>query len=154
MSMLGKTLAMMEGLGLKLDPEFDIFSVSEPIVQQLKWDMLVPNAEWGEALLRQGVDWSEFAMLLPRASRRLLEKIEQGQPFDVQLLDADKLMSGLGRLVNRLSLSMIIGALVIALSILIATTTDGSPLQSLISAGLVGVVILGIWLMISIIRGK
>jgi predicted unusual protein kinase regulating ubiquinone biosynthesis (AarF/ABC1/UbiB family) len=29
--MLAKTAVMMEGLGLKLDPDYDFFSVSEPI---------------------------------------------------------------------------------------------------------------------------
>ncbi len=43
--MLAKTLVMMEGLGLKLDPDFDIFAVSEPMVQRLKWQMLRPDAE-------------------------------------------------------------------------------------------------------------
>lgn len=152
--MLGKALAMMEGLGLELDPDFDFFSVSEPIVQRLKRHMFLPNGEWGKALIRQGADWSEFMILLPRASRRLLEKIEQGQPFNVELSTADNLICRLGRLVNRLSFSVIIAALVISLAILIATTSDGSPIQSLVAVGFLGVVILGIGLIISIIRGR
>lgn len=151
---LGKTVAMMEGLGLKLDPDFDIFAVSEPIVQRLKWQMLLPDAELGKDLLHQAVDWGELLRLLPRAGRRLAEKIELNQSFDVELANADTLLSGLGRLVNHLSLSMIIAAMVIALSILIANTANGSPIQMLITAGFIGVVILGIWLMISIFRGK
>jgi hypothetical protein len=83
-----------------------------------------------------------------------LEKIEQDQPFYVELFDADTWMSGLGRLVNRLSLSVIIAALVIGLSILIATTSYGSPIQILITAGFIGVMMLSIWLMISIFQGK
>lgn len=151
---LGKTMVMMEGLGLKLDPDFDIFAVSEPIVEQLKLQMFLPNAEWGKSFLRQGADWIEFAKLLPRASRHLLEKIERNQSFDVELANADALLCGLGRLVNRLSLSMIIAAMVIGLSILIANTANGSPIQILITIGLIGVVILGIWLIISIFRGR
>jgi len=151
---LGKTVAMMEGLGLKLDPEYDFFSTSKPIVQQLKWDLLRPNADWGNALLRQGADWSELVKLFPRTGRRLLEKIDQDQPFDVELFDADRLLSGLGRLSNRLSLSVIIAALVIGLAILIATTAKGSPIQILIWICFLGVVILGIWLIISIFRGR
>ena len=33
--LLGKTLSMMEGMGRRLDPDFDMFAVSEPIVQRL-----------------------------------------------------------------------------------------------------------------------
>ncbi len=151
---LAKTLVMLEGLGLKLDPDFDIFAVSEPMVQRMKWQMLRPDAEWGQALLRQAADWSALARLFPRAGRRVLEKIEQNQSLDVELSNADRLMCGLGHLVNRLSLSVIIAALVIGLSILIATTSSGSPIQILITAGFIGVVILGIWFIISILQGR
>ncbi len=152
--MLMKTLTMMEGLGLKLDPDYDAFSISEPIVNQLKGQMLLPNEEWSKGLLHQVADWGELARLFPRATRRLMEKIEQGQPFEVGLFGAEALMAGLGRLVNRLSLSMLIAALVIALSVLIATTSKGSPIQILIAAGFIGVVILSIWLIVSIFRGR
>jgi ubiquinone biosynthesis protein len=152
--MLTKTVVMMEGVGLKLDPDFDIFSVSEPIVRQLKWKMLLPSTDWSNILLRHGTEWGEFAMLLPRVSRRVLERIEQGRLFDVELFDADKLTSGLGHLVNRLSLSIIIAAMVIGLAILIATTSKESPIQLLIVSSFVAVLILGFWLMISIFRGR
>jgi predicted unusual protein kinase regulating ubiquinone biosynthesis (AarF/ABC1/UbiB family) len=44
--------SMMEGLGQQLDPDFDIFSVSEPYARELKRRMWLPKAEWGQALLR------------------------------------------------------------------------------------------------------
>ncbi len=93
-------------------------------------------------------------MLFPRAGRRVLEKIEQNQSLDVELSNAERLLCGLGHLVNRLSLSVIIAALVIGLSILIATTSYGSPIQILITAGFIGVMMLSIWLMISIFQGR
>jgi predicted unusual protein kinase regulating ubiquinone biosynthesis (AarF/ABC1/UbiB family) len=49
-------MAMIEALGLKLDPDFDFFAVSEPYVQQLKIQMCLSKVEWGQALLRQGTD--------------------------------------------------------------------------------------------------
>ena len=82
------------------------------------------------------------------------EGIEQNQSFDVGLSNADNLLNGLRCLVNRLSLSVIIAALVIGLAILLATTSNGSPLQILITAGFTGVVVLGIWLKVSIFREK
>jgi ubiquinone biosynthesis protein len=152
--MLAKAMVMMEGLCLKLDPDFDIFAVSEPIVERLKWQMLRHNAEWGKALLRRTADWSELTRLFPRASRWLLEKIEQNQSFDVALSNVDLLLGGFGRLANRLSLSMIIASMVIGLAVLISTTSNGSPIQILIMAGFMGTVVMGNWLMISIFRGR
>ncbi|MCE5207456.1 MAG: AarF/ABC1/UbiB kinase family protein [Chloroflexi bacterium] len=151
--LLAKTMAMIEGLGLKLDPDFDFFSVSESIVGELKWRMLLPDEGWKQTLLQQGIDWGELGMLFPRAGRRLLEKIDQDQAFDVGLRDTDKIMTGFGRFVNRLAVSILIAALILSLAILIANTADGSPLQLLIVAGFVAVVCLGIWLLISTLRG-
>ncbi len=151
--LLGKTLAMIEGLGLQLDPDFDFFAVSEPYVREQKWQMWMPKAEWGQALLRQGTDWVEFLNLLPRMGRRLLEMAEQDELFEIGLKDKNVLLGSLNQLVNRLSLSIIIAGMVVSLAILIAVTTTGSPLQSLVSAGFIATIGLGIWLLISILRG-
>jgi ubiquinone biosynthesis protein len=151
--LLGKTLAMIQGLGMQLDPDFDFFAISKPYVQELKRQMWLPNAEWGQALLRQGSDWVEFLNLLPRTGRRLLEKTEQDELFEFGLKDKDVLLGVLNRLVNRLSLSIVIAGLVVSLAILMAVTTAGSPLQSLVTAGFIATLGLGIWLLISILRG-
>jgi ubiquinone biosynthesis protein len=152
--LLGKSLAMIQGLGLQLDPDFDIFAVYKPYVQKLKQQMSLPNAEWGQALLRQGSDWVEFLNLLPRTARRLLEKTEQDELFEFGLKDKNVLLGALNRLVNRLSLSIVIAGMVVSLAILITVTIPGSPLQSLVSAGLIATIGLGIWLLIGIVRGK
>src|SRR5512139_2327534 len=148
--LLGKSLAMIEGLGLQLDPDFDFFAVSEQYMGELKRQVWLPKAEWGQALLRQGADWIEFLNLLPRTGRRLLEKTEQDELFEFGLKDKDFLLGGLSRLVNRLSLSIVIAGLVVSLAILIAVTTAGSPLQFLVVVGFVATLGLGFWLLISI----
>ena len=61
-------------------------------------------------------------------------------------------MNGLDRLVNRLSLSIVIAGLVVGLAILIAVTAAGSPLQILVVTGFIAVVGLGIWLLISMLK--
>jgi ubiquinone biosynthesis protein len=150
--LLGKSLAMIEGLGLQLDPDFDFFVVSEPYMGELKRQLWLPKAEWGQSLLRQGADWVEFLKLLPRTGRRLLEKTEQDELFEFGLKDKDILLGGLSRLVNRLALSIVIAGLVVSLAILIAVTTSGSPLQILVVVGFVATLGLGFWLLISILR--
>ncbi len=151
--LLGKTLAMTEGMGLTLDPDFDIFAVSEPFVRELGWQMWLPNREWGQILLRWGTEWAEFANLLPRMGRRLLEKVERNEPLEFELKDMGRMLNELGRLVNRLSLSIVIAGLVVSLAILIAVTAAGSPLQILIVAGFIATAGLGVWLLISMLRG-
>lgn len=151
--LLGKSLAMIEGLGMQLDPDFDIYAVSKPYVQQLKQQMYLPKAEWGQALLRQGADWVEFVNMLPRTGRHFLEKAERNELLEVGLKDSGRLSDGLSRLVNRLSLSIVIAGMVVSLAILISVTAAGSPLQNLVVAGFVATLGLSTWLLISTLRG-
>jgi len=60
----------------------------------------------------------------------------------------------LNRLANRLALSILITGLVISLAIILSVTVSGSPLQILVVAGFLVMAGLGIWLLISILRGS
>ncbi len=85
--------------------------------------------------------------------RRLLERVERNEPLEFELKDMGRMLNELGRLVNRLSLSIVIAGLVVSLAILIAVTAAGSPLQILIVGGFIATVSLGIWLVVSMLRG-
>ncbi|PKO22586.1 MAG: hypothetical protein CVU38_08645 [Chloroflexi bacterium HGW-Chloroflexi-1] len=151
--LLGKTLAMMEGLGLQLDPDFDMFAVSEPFVRRLAWRLALPRRAWGQELLRQGADWGELISRLPRTGNRLLEQAERGELFQIRLQDADSIMSRLDRLATRLALSVLVAALIVSLALLIPLTTAGGPLQLPVATGFIVATGLGVWLLISILRG-
>jgi len=151
--LLGKTLAMMEGIGLQLDPDFDMFAVSEPLVRRLTWHLVLPRRAWGEELLRQGAEWGELVTRLPRIGNRLLEQSERGELFQIRLKDADSVMRRLDRLATRLALSVLVAALVVSLALLIPLTTAGGPLHWPVAIGLIIAAGLGVWLLISILRG-
>ncbi len=152
--LLGKTMAMMEGVGLRLDPNFDIFSVSEPYVQQLKRQFLLPNRQWGESLLRQSVNLAELIDLIPQSGKRILKKAEQGELFEIRLKDTGRILTILDRLVMRISLSILVSAFVVSLAMLIPVTTSGTLAQVLAVSGFLITIGLGIWLLISILRAK
>lgn len=152
--LLGKTMAMMEGVGLRLDPDFDIFSVSEPYVEQLKRQYWLPNRRWGEALIQQGLNMAELIDLLPRSGKRLLRKAEKGDLFEIRLKETDRILTVLDRLVMRLSLSILVAAFVVSLAILIPVTTGSTLARVLAVTGFLITIGLGIWLLISILRAK
>ena len=83
----------------------------------------------------------------------MLALTSKDELFEFGLKEKDVLLGVLNRLVNRLSLSIVIAGMVVSLAILIAVTRAGSPLQSLVSAGFLATIGLGIWLLISILRG-
>jgi ubiquinone biosynthesis protein len=150
--LLLKTLAMMEGVGLELDPDFDVFAVAEPFMRRLAWQLMLPRRKWGQNILRQGADWGELLSALPRTGSRLLERAERGDLFQVGLKDADRIMNVLDRLTTRLALSVLAAALIIGLAMLIPSTTAGSMVQWMVVIGFLGAAGLGVWLLISIIK--
>lgn len=147
--LLCKTASMMEGVGLKLDPKFDIFAVGEQYVKKLVWQLVLPERTWGQSLIRQSADWSEFIQSLPRTGSRLMEQLESGSLFHIGFKDTDRIINGLDRLTTRLALSLLAAALIIALAMLIPITTPGSIIQWVVVIGFIGAVGLGVWLLIS-----
>jgi len=152
--LLGKTLAMMEGVGLQLDPDFDVFAVAQPFVRRLLWNMAIPDAGWVRAALLGGVNWGELFNRLPRAGNRMLERIERDEPFRIQIDDTDPIINRLDRLFTRLSLSILVGALIIGLAFLASNPSPSFWGQWMIIGGLVSIISLGIWLFILLIRSK
>ncbi len=155
--LLGKTLAMMEGVGLKLAPEFDIFAVSEPYVRRFMWQMLSPRS-WGWPLVRGIDDWATLTRTIPRVGSQVLERIERGE-VEVQLrhIGLQEALTRADRLANRISLSMLLSALIVGLALLIPAFKlgeIGNLATILVIIGFIFVSLLGIWLIISIWRSR
>lgn len=152
--LLGKTLAMMEGVGLKLDPDFDIFEVSEPFVRRLMWQLASPRV-WGRKLVQGASDWGELLTTFPRRVPRLLDQLEQGElGFTMSLRETDQALGKLDRIANRLAISILIAALIVSLALLVPLAAAGGRGLAfwLIVAGFVVATLLGLMLLVSIWR--
>jgi ubiquinone biosynthesis protein len=152
--LLGKTLAMLEGIGLQLDPDFDVFSVAKPFVRRLLWNMVMPNSGWAQGILLSGANWGELFNRLPQAGNRMLERIERDEPFRIQIDDVNQNINRLDRQFTRLSLSILVGALIIGLALLVSNPSPSSWGQWMIIGGLVLIISLGIWLFILLLRPR
>lgn len=148
--LLGKTLAMMEGIGLQLDPEFDVFAVAQPFVQRLILHMVLPNSTWVRTLFLGGANWGELFNRLPRAGNRIMDRIERNEPFEIHIDDTDRIMDKLDQLFTRLSLSLLVGALIIGVAFLIPYASQNSLGQSMIIGVLATITVL----CISLLRSK
>jgi len=153
--LLGKTLAMMEGVGLELDPDFDIFVVSEPVVRRLTREMLLPKS-WGGPLLKTAVEWAELMATTPESVERLLEQAKEGE---LQLIfkhtGLDKPLAQLDQIATRLTISILAAALVVALALFIpglGVFQSGGWGLALAIGAFAAVSFLVLWLLISILR--
>ncbi len=153
--LLAKTLVMMEGIGLELDPEFDIFKVSEPYVRRFLLQLWLPTS-WGPSLVHSATGWGDFLNSFPRQTSRIFDRIDRGElELQISLPKYDYYVSRLDRIATRIVLSMLLAAIILALAMLIPgmdlTWPWGLFTWIVVSVFLV-MIFLGVWLILSILR--
>ncbi len=149
--LLAKTLAMMEGIGLRLDPDFDIFAFSSSTVTKLMVKMLLPNRRWLEETIRRFLVWGDFLDEIPRAGMMLVDRIEQDRPIRLTLDSVS--LNRLDRLATRLALSMIVAGMTVGLAMIVPSTAESVLfVRIVVILGFVLSLALGAWVFISIIR--
>jgi len=82
---------------------------------------------------------------------RLLQRVERGHPFEIELNDAESIMRQMDRMTTRMTLALLLAALTVSLALL--RPADGGVFQLPVTAGYVVAIALTAWLFISILRG-
>lgn len=152
--LLEKTLVMMEGVGLRLDPDFNIFDVVGPHVRRMAWQMASPRA-WGRRLVKGVGDWGELFATLPRQAPRILDRLEHGElEFILSLKETDRAIGRLDRIGNRLAISILIAALIVSMALLMPLVAAGGRGFAfwLLVVGFLIAAFLGMMLLLSIWR--
>jgi len=153
--LLLNTLAMMEGVGLMLDPEFDMFAVSEPYVRRYVMRMWLPS-EWGPSVLRSATDWADLLLTFPRESQILLRQASRGSfSANIHIPELKDATDRLDRITNRLIVTILVATILLGSAIMIPnadlTWPWGIITWVLVGAFLVSFV-LSIWLLWNIWR--
>jgi ubiquinone biosynthesis protein len=117
LTLLAKVLVMSEGLGAQLDPEFKLLSFAQPYLQRVWLQSRSPSHL--AAQVAQGVlDLTDLSLKLPERLRRLTSQVEQGDlTFRTRLEGLDEALHELNRVANRLAMSVLTAALIIALGL-------------------------------------
>jgi len=155
--LLGKTLAMLEGVGLKLDPDFNFLAFSRPYVRRFLLQMVRPR-NIGPDLVKSAGDWADLMGLLPRVGSQLLTRAERGE-LEIRLehKGLDRALTRLDRSANRISLSVLLAALIVGLALVIPAfglAEEMGLVSILVVVGFIGVSLLGLWLIFSIWRSR
>ena len=150
--LLGKTLGMMEGVGLQLDPDFDMFAVSQPFADRLMRELWMPST-WGPELYGSLQAWGDFIQVMPRAGSKLLHGLESGKvPLDMTFDVQKPVMERFDRALTRLALSVILGSFILALAWLISSAPASPIVMGLVAMGFLTAMGLGLWFIISVLR--
>ncbi len=144
-----KTMVTIETFARSLDPQFNLIELLRPYARRASMRDFEPKRLLHH--FRQAMqDAGDLASRLPNDVNVILNKFRQGKfQVHVQHEHLETLTKTLDKSSNRISFALIIAALLIGSSMLVAQ-------QNLQKMGIVGYIIaavFGVWLLISIIRG-
>lgn len=116
--MLLRVVAMSEGLGARLDPDFHLFEFAAPSLQEF-W---LKRRSLKAATVRVGQaawDAAELGLELPRRTSRLLGRLERGEVgFKIEHEGLPEFSRQLRHMANRLALSILLAATIVGLGLL------------------------------------
>jgi ubiquinone biosynthesis protein len=128
--LLGKVLTMLESLGTNLDPNFNAFEVTEPLINKLLKKRLNPLniLDYQTEYL---FDLQHMVKDLPQTLNEILIKAKKGEiGVELELKELDNFTYKLDKNIDRLSIALIVSSLIIGSS-LILQSGRGIPIPTL-----------------------
>ena len=143
LALLIKAFITLEGLGRGLDPDFNMAGEALPLLRQVLRARYHPKA-MAKRAWTSAQRLMELTEQLPQDLSRLLRNARQGRlNIGLEIQSLKRVGNQLDRAANRLSLSLIIAALIIGSSI-VMTVGGGPTLLGLPAFGLLGFVGAGV----------
>ena len=122
-----KTIAMLEGISLQLDPDMNVFQEVEPYVRDALLELQSPMARLKQ-LADQMREASEATMMLPKQLQRMLEQIEAGDSnLSMTLKGLDEPTRRITTAANRLVLAILAVAFVVGPALMIPRLDEVLP---------------------------
>jgi len=156
-TMMLKSMMTTETLATTLDPDFQILDYIKPYAWRIGLEQFDPRRFWTQ-FRRAMRDAGDLAVRLPEDLAGIITKFRRGQfQMHIHHEHLEQFIRTMDKSSNRISFALIIAGLLVGSSQLV--TREGQVLglvsyQTLGILGYVTAVILGIWLLISIIRSK
>jgi len=154
LSSLMRALMVVEGTGMMLDPHFTVVpylekSLERVFAQRLRWERL--SYKVSDYLF----DWQKLLVDFPDKAQGLLEDASIGRVrFQLESEDLRSLNRRLDRVSNRLSLSVILGSLLIGSSLIYISSPRPGAMGILGILGFGIAAVLGIFLVIEMLRSR
>jgi ubiquinone biosynthesis protein len=153
---LTRALAVTEGVCIELNPDFDFESAARTTAEIVHRDWFSPRRLWEEAL--DGVrQLKRYSLRLPRqVSNVLAQGLAGGLTLRVKPIGIERVLHRFDAMINRLSFAVVVAAIILSSAIIFTServlVAEGGPARYLSIAYVVGGVIMGAWLLYSIVR--
>lgn len=157
LALLLKTLVMIEGLGLNLDPDFHFATALEPYTERLVLREYSP-LRWIRGLGRAGLDFARLGREMPQQLRRIVSAAEDGN-FQIGMHPEgfDPIINRIEKISNRIVLGVIAAAFINGLAVLVSVyKPQGWERWGWIvfAFGFVCALVLGVYLALGILRSQ
>ena len=149
-----KAISTVEGVGLVLDPDFDMIAHAEPFIRQVKLSRF--SAErLGSDAVSIFAQYMDFIQEFPKDLLEITRTIRQKKfTFMLDLKSMESMLHTHDQISNRISFSIIIAALIIGSALIVISKTPplfyGISLIGII--GFLAAAVMGIWLLVAIVK--
>lgn len=151
MGLYAKTLANLEGVARSFYPQINLLDEIKPLMTDLFRRQLLGDNPL-QTLLRTALDLKSLSLESPRQVELLLDRVtSETLKWNVVIRDIDSLRRSMDDSANRLSFSVVVGALIIGAAI-VSANAQTSQLFFLSNALFATASFLGLWLIVSILR--
>jgi predicted unusual protein kinase regulating ubiquinone biosynthesis (AarF/ABC1/UbiB family) len=122
LALLGKALLNLDEIARRLDPSFDPTACVRERADALLRERLRPSRE---RMVTAALETREFVEQLPGRLNRFMDALGKGEmTLSVDAIDERQLLEGLHRMVNRLTMGIVLAALVIGAATLTRVQTS------------------------------
>jgi len=153
LAMIGKTLLNLDEIGLRLAPRFDANAAVRRHAVKITEEQMVRDISLG-SIFSTAVEMKNFVQHLPARVNRILDRIADNElRFKVHTIDEARLLEGLQKVANRITLGLVLAALIVGAALLMRVETSfriwGYPGLAILLflAAAVG----GVWLAVTIL---
>ncbi|WP_330204941.1 AarF/ABC1/UbiB kinase family protein [Cyanobacterium sp. Dongsha4] len=151
MGLYAKSLANLEGVARKFNPEINLLAEIKPLITDLFRRQLIGDTPF-QTLFRTILDLKAISLRSPRQIDVILDRLSSETfQWKLQLRELEGLRRSLDDSANRLSFSIVVGSLTMGAAI-ISTGATTAQLIFISNILFAAATFLGIWLIVSILR--
>ncbi len=149
-----KAMATVEGVGLKLDPEFNMIAQSAPFIKKVKLARMYPDRIAAD-IFKIAEELLFFGRQFPKDLLDVFRLLKQSRlSIKMKHQGMENMLATHDQISNRISFSIIIAALIVGSALIVISKTPpfifGISLIGMV--GFLAAAVMGIWLLIAILK--
>ncbi len=146
--LMERAIAETEGICSSLDPEFDFFEASEPVIEEVIIERYHPKKQI-KNIFESVNNYKDLFLNFPDRANSVLDNLQKGElKIDIELQGLEDMEKTLDSVSNRLSYTILTAAIIIGSALIVLSGEEGIYASYIF---LIAIVV-GVWLILTIVR--